>query len=127
MWRLDKIMNSRGLKRVKITHIDFLKIGLVHVALNIFFLVVAISTGNDRIAHDHHEEYNQEYLKPRCGLSSTMVSVVFYTCNKIYNLLILLGCIYYLWRIRDVPSSVNEVFPISIGIYTMIKKYSSFS
>lgn len=116
MWRLDKIMNSKGIKRVKITHIDFLKVGLVHVVLNIVFLLIAASAGNDRVEYDHHEEYNQEYLKPKCGLPRSHVSVAFYTCNKIYNLLILLGCIYYLWRIRDVPSSVNEVFPISVGM-----------
>ena len=59
MWRIDKIVNNRVLKRIKITQKDILLTSVLHLTAVLFFLAVQEGVGGSVIGYKAHEVSNQ--------------------------------------------------------------------
>jgi hypothetical protein len=61
--------------------------------------------GDQKVIYESTEKHNQVYLKGICSIEGI---TAFSYLNLAYNTGIAVACVVYLWKIRDVPASVNE-------------------
>jgi len=105
MQRIDKIVNNHSLKRIKVTNIGLLQSVSVNVIIISILCMLTDIFGSQKDIYESSEMHNQVYLKGKCSIEGI---AVFSYLNLAYNIGIAAACAIYLWKIRDVPASVNE-------------------
>lgn len=128
LWRLDKIVNGKSLKRVKINDGDALKVCGSAVAPLMLLLVVdtavAYAESNSEsegfLRFRRAESGNQYTFSHFCGLAAHPASVVFTAFVYAYQCLTMSVALVFLWRTRQLPANINEVGSISPMVFAVI-------
>jgi len=119
LWRVDKIFNASGFKRVRITE--------TRIVLNILFstfmlaLVLALESGlgGKRVEDQRVIIDNQLHIIYFCSIPNNPASMVLHALIIIFQALGMLGALYYAWRTKDVPPIVNEA-PVIIPMMLVL-------
>ena len=89
------------------------------ISINIGVVVILIiihevvNSGHEA-SIDDYEEHNQVYFMTYCNRSDTVESEVLEILTDVFELGIFVMCLYYLYRIKDVPASVNEASSVFV-------------
>jgi hypothetical protein len=105
MQRVDRIVNNISLKRIKLTNTGLIQSLSVNVIIISVLCMLSNVLGDQKVIYGSTEDHNQVYLKGKCSVEGI---TAFSYLNLAYNAGIAVACMVYLWKIRNVPSSVNE-------------------
>jgi len=124
LWRLDKIVNGKSLKRVKITDADALRVCVGAIAVLMVLLIidsgVAHNDDVDGFLRDQRSlDRNQYTYTHFCGLSPHPASLAFSGIVYGYQCLMLLVAIVYLWKTRALPANINECGTIAPMVFAV--------
>lgn len=108
LWRIHMIVNTVGIKRVKITEMELFKKIMFYLILLLIALTIAHIFNDAKVGYIVTTSSNQSTYQPIClNLNSDVASIVLsfiYVTEAHYVIL----AVYYLWLTRNVPSIVNE-------------------
>ena len=118
LWRLDKIVNGKTLKKVKITDTDALKLCLWGMLALVILLAIdsAVANGVDPLGFMRsrralmRNQYTYTYF---CGLSHHPASLALTGFIYAFQLAVMAVAMVYLWKTRQLPANVNEVGTIT--------------
>ena len=128
MWRLDKIVNGASLKRVKITDFDAFKVCIYcMLGLTLMLAVDSAVTHSDshvgfmelRTALSHNQFTHAHF----CGLSHSLTPMVLTAMVYVYQCVVLVVAILYLWKTRRLPAHINEcgtIAPMILAVTVIV-------
>lgn len=108
LWRVHKIFNATGFKRVRITESSILTNILVFVFSCVVVLILSSGLGGPRVKLLSQVNHNQESLTMFCGIPNSIPATVLHGVILIFQGLGLLVTLYYSWKTRNVPPMINE-------------------
>jgi hypothetical protein len=111
-WRVDRLVNSKALKRVKITTTDVLKMLFAIQLAVVVYLAMLSYFGNPHQSYVSHTASNQTTHELRCAF----VQSGFHTALFAIEALILMVGLKLCWATKDVPDAVNEAKFIAMAI-----------
>lgn len=113
LWRVHRIFNASGFKRVKITETRIVLNILYALAMCLVILALASGLGGSRIGHLRQIVDNQLHITYFCDIPLRSVSPIFHIILIVLQAFGMLGALWYAWKTKDVPPLVNEA-PIII-------------
>lgn len=113
-WRVNKLINSKTLKRIRITATHVATIMSVVVVVGLLYLSVLQGIGQPHRSLIKTLVSNQTYIREKCALHVSVIETVLFV---IEGLLLLFGA-RLCWAVKDVPDAVNESKPIAAGMLT---------
>jgi len=130
LWRLDKIVNSKTLKRVKITDKDALSICLRIILILIMLLGIdsaVANLGENNVSGFMKAtttvERNQQIFTYYCGVSPSAGSLATTSFVYTFQSVLMLAAIIYLYKTRRLPSNVNEcgtIAPMLLAVTVLV-------
>jgi hypothetical protein len=115
MYRIDVIINS-GMKRVKVSEKDVIKIVLVLILCMVVYLCILTWVGKPQRSGLCVTKHNQE----TCMMQCTLEMPGFHTALFTFEGLSLLYGGYLCYRIKGAPKAVNESKTIAQGLCSII-------
>jgi hypothetical protein len=115
-WRIDRLVNSKALKRVRITTWDVLKTFFGMLAVIIVYLVVLTFAGVPHQSSIKSTSSNQVTEKYRC----TFEHVQYHTALFAAEFIVLIYGMKLCWATKDVPDSVNESKYVAFGRFLYV-------
>jgi len=113
LWRIDKIFNASGFKRVRITEKTILTNILIAFSSCVVVLILCSALAGSRLMESVEIVKNQVRIINFCGIPSSLPSLVLHAILLIFQSIGLLGALFYAWKTKNVPPIVNEA-PIII-------------
>jgi hypothetical protein len=110
-WRIDRLVNSKALKRVRITTWDVLQILFVILTLVIIYLFILTFVGQPHQSSMTSTSSNQTTEKYHC----TFDHVQLHTALFVVEAVVLLYGVKLCWATKDVPDAVNESKYVAFG------------
>lgn len=117
LWRIDKLINTTGIKRVKITQNDLLFYIFCHFVAIVLGLIIVSGLMNEEVSYYKTTNANQSTYEAYCPKDTLDnaaggVLLAIYASEMGY----LFAGLYYLYITRNVPPIVNEtkvLFPVT--------------
>jgi hypothetical protein len=115
-WRVDRLVNSKSLKRVKITTTDVLKMLFVIQLVVVIYLFVLTYVGNPHRSYVSHTSSNQTTHELRCSFEEPAIHTALFAIEAVILIVGAKLC----WATKDVPDAVNEAKFIAMAITSIL-------
>jgi hypothetical protein len=123
LWRVHKIFNASGFKRVRITETRIILNILATTFMLVVVLALASGLGGKRVEDRREIINNQLHITYFCAIPHNDASEALHSIIIIFQALGMLGALYYAWRTKDVPPIVNEapvIIPIMLALTLVV-------
>jgi hypothetical protein len=123
-WRIDRLVNSESLKRIRITTLDVLKILFGILTVVVIYLIILTLVGQPHQSSLTSTSSNQTTEKYHCAFEHAELHTALFAMEAA----VLAYGVKVCWATKNVPDAVNEAKYVAFGklIYAMVWNCLSF-